>query len=759
MSPILDEERRNRLADAFDVVSAGGAVPADLSPEDREILAQEWDKQEALSAESTFGDTGTGMSQQAQLAQGYAGMTPEQRSMADSAQAERGRTVADVMVPGVEDLKTGGALAIGNVAANAFPVTRVARPFVQAGLALGGKQALDAAPEFISQAAGGMKEVAKGAWEGAKNWWDSPANSPGGFAEPFMQGVNRGASQVDFEKIYDATDPKNTMGEIAGIVGGKAVDVVGGALLKKAQPFFNPQSKLKEVYADQATKAIGIDRAKLMDFEVTAAGKARPSLYDSIIKIADDGTLITGDLPSAVGTIGQRKQQLGQELNAQLDAASQAYFNNLRGTKAFGEKFAQNSDAAAEFLNNKFQNKLLSIKQELGQGGKDTWLKDLDEAGKWVETQLLEASAERASIGLSSDVSLSSLNAIKSRLYQGARFPAANPPQSSLFVDRQVARALKETIEDVVGDPRLKEVNALYGAYEEVDEALRGRLATYFRGDQMNFGAQMQNMAGPAGVMNMMQQNAQSPSMGAKMAGGLFAAFAANAATKTPGFRRASANMAISLAQGGLPIQLANAYAGPRLIEAMVTSAAASPLPRDSDRPFSVEMSGPRIVSSLIDAGLPPDIAMQEGVRIAEDLNSASSVKRDMALKELAMMVPAALGEHESGLNVVNGRFLLPEEQSFYIRDRLQKSKSLEDEANSVGAAISGRYPTASQDNRLPETQKELPLSTPIDMENIEGAFSMPSYQTSAVQPSNPEEEDPVARMNRLAAGTDRQAY
>jgi hypothetical protein len=496
-----------------------------------------------------------------------------------------------------------------------------------------------------------------------------------------------------------------------------------------------------------------------MDFEVTAAGKARPSLYDSIVKIADDGTLITGDLPTAVGTIGQRKQQLGQELNAQLDAASQAYFNNLRGTKAFREKFANTPDAAAEFLNNKFQNKLLSIKQELANGGKDTWLKDLDDAGQWVESQLLEASAERAAIGVSPDISLSSLNSIKSRLYQGARFSAANPPQSALFVDRQVARALKETIEEVVGDPRLKEVNALYGAYEEVDDALRGRLATYFRGDQMNFGAQMQNMAGPAGVMNMMQQNAQSPSMGAKMAGGLFAAFAANAATKTPGFRRASANMAISLAQGGLPIQLANAYAGPRLIEAMVTSAAASPLPRDSDRPFSVEMSGPRIVGSLIDAGLPPEMAMQEGVRIAEDLKSASSVKRDRALKELAIMVPTALDEHESGLNVVNGRFLLPEEQSFYIQDRLSKNLSLADEASTVGAAISGRYPTASQGSKLLETQKQSSQSSPIDMENIEGAFSMPSYQGPVSQPSNPEEEDLVARMDRLAAGTDRQAY
>jgi hypothetical protein len=107
-----------------------------LSAQERAELAQ-LEALEALEAQSPFGDTGMGESLQSQMARQEISWTPEQRALAYAAQGERTRAVADLLIPGLEDAKTGGALAIGNVAANAFPVTRIARPFVQAGLALG----------------------------------------------------------------------------------------------------------------------------------------------------------------------------------------------------------------------------------------------------------------------------------------------------------------------------------------------------------------------------------------------------------------------------------------------------------------------------------------------------------------------------------------------------------------------------------------------------------------------------------------------
>jgi hypothetical protein len=185
-------------------------------------------------------------------------------------------------------------------------------------------------------------------------------------------------------------------------------------------------------------------------------------------------------------------------------------------------------------------------------------------------------------------------------------------------------------------------------------------------------------------------------------------------------------------------------------------------VPRDASAlssPNDVSMAYARELAKVA----PSDIVIQESIGLRQLLEdrSVSPADKEMVVRQLALQHPGmfAKSSKENYTSIWNGKFADPREASMHTNMALS-SGDLTTEARVLEKTLAGKYePFEAPDYQAGPIPQEAPMSPSIDMENIEGAFSMPSYQGPVSATSNPEDEDPVARMNRLAAGTDRQAY
>ena len=697
----------------------------------------------------------------------YQGLSPEQQRSVDVSRSEGTKTVLDIVTPGWQDVAAGGGLEAGALmAAKSWPgVGLLGRAAIGAGTALGANELLQAAPEVISQAASATGDVAKGVYKGAKEWLNSPLDQPRSPFGSIREGVQQAGKRLDPNKstldIVSEASGGVTVDDVVNLAAGKVVGDAGAIALKKLKPIVDVEGKLQKLYAQKATEYMGFQPNKLRQLEVGVDGKQQPALFDAIINIAKDGTTITRDMPTAATLVANRQAEIWREIEPRLKAAGDAYFTKIANHPQFAG-IANNPDWHAELLANKVRQRLQTTKLKMINEGKEVWLKDLDAGADYIENALLDASQAAREAGYPGiPLDVRTLNALKTSIYKGSRFGAANPPESAVFVDRQLGRAIKETIEEIVDDPELGRLNKLYGDYEDVNEAITGRIGQYYRGEQGDFGAKMQGLMTLGALTNMpnQQQSSNPINMGLKVA---FGALMGKAIYQTPAVRKAVANFSLALSQRGLPNEVANAYAGRVISDLALDDVMATPIERRTDRSMSIEVTGPRIAKSLMEQGAPIELALQEGMRLAQGLASDSPIERENSMLELSQFGPSSLEKSEYR-SVINGKFHDPMEQSHYISRSLRSAKSLKDEADAMEAGLSGRI----KEELTPQSARIQPptigaQSLPsIDLEYIDQSFQMPEYSTpqfSLSADSSPD-EDLVGRLKRLSAGTDLEQY
>lgn len=244
-----------------------------------------------------------------------------------------------------------------------------------------------------------------------------------------------------------------------------------------------------------------------------------------------------------------------------------------------------------------------------------------------------------------------------------------------------------------------------------------------------------------------------------------FSRMGANRAVNTRDVLRGGADVFNSPA-GPLISQMARTEAQTGAVSGMlahspVAQATGIFLPRDASAQESSGYLATKFGQSLMRQGVPMDVAIGESLSLKAQLEdkTVSAPQKNELLKMLSKQVPDAFeGNPDMLTSVWDGKFNDPFEQSYHIQNGL-KTGDLTREADIVGGALAGRYvPIAKTESVLPigiETE------APLDLEYIDESFQMPEYTSPefSLSAGSSPDEDLVAKLKKLSAGTDLEQY
>jgi hypothetical protein len=540
-----------------------------------------------------------------------------------------------------------------------------------------------------------------------------------------------------------------SIGKVAEVAGGRVIEGTMAALGDKF--LSKPRDFIREKATREAVKSLNFNMGAIHDIELTEQNRITSPLLNSAKRLMDNGI----DLASGETALYSQIKQKERELGAQLASI----YNKQTRQGVFAANAVPGSpgwEQTSNYYKNKFLEKAAVVR---GQITDKTKIPDFDEAIARTASKIDESLAIGRSMDPNYQLNIKDVHNVKSWQYSQDKYNKMSVPDNSVKMDRESGRILKELIEDELEGSPLADVNRLYGDLQEVGSALEnGPLRKLIRGDQMGFSATVSNTMAPMAFGMMASQNIQNPTPEKTAVSMMVAPMVFAAVTGSAAGRRQISNLLQQFAKQGVPSDMASAYITNNITQAISAYAVNTPIPRQSNADIAPELAASRVAAAMAEAGLPPEIAIQEGIRVTNGLRSRSPIARKNALLEISKITPDALEETGEGYSsVIDGKFNDPLEQSHYLKKVTFGSGDLAEEAKLVGQALSGSYYEEEKPTATP--YQPMQYQAPIDMENIEGAFSMPSYQGPVSATSNPEEEDPVARMNRLAVGSDRQAY